>query len=148
MQGALPPNIDNQWFIRAGNEDTPHWEQTQVAWNWFWSPEAVPMKAQAEGRWPLYNLDEELDLQGPQYQKVLKHIGTDGGLWADAQWEQGLNGTVAASPYRKKGSKGVWDWESNGNNEVLADVLSGAITVQEALDIAQANWEDSYEIPA
>jgi len=148
IQGAQPPNIDNQWFIRAGNEDTAHWAQTQAAWSWFWSPEAVPMKSQAEGRWPLYNLDEPLDLQGPQYQKVLKEIGTEGGVWADAQWEQGLNGTVAASPYRLKGSKGVWDWESNGNNEVMADVLQGNITVQEALDIAQANWEASYEIPA
>ena len=148
IQGAQPPNIDNQWFIRAGNEKTPHWAQTQVAWNWFWSPEAVPMKAQAEGRWPLYDLDEPLDLQGPQYQKVLKEIGTEGGLWADAQWEQGLNGVVSASPYRKKGSKGVWDWESNGNNEVMAKVLQGEITIQEALDIAQANWEDSYDIPS
>lgn len=30
----------------------------------------------------------------------------------------------------------------------MADVLSGKITVQEALDIAQAKWEESYEIPA
>jgi hypothetical protein len=89
-----------------------------------------------------------LDLQGPQYQKVLKEFGTEGGLWADGQWEQGLNGTVSASPYRKKGSKGVWDWESNGNNETMADLLQGKITVQEALDKAQANWEASYEIPA
>ena len=69
-------------------------------------------------------------------------------MWADGQWEQGLNGTVSASPYRKKGSKGVWDWESNGNNETIADLLQDKITVQEALDKAQANWEESYEFPA
>ncbi len=148
IQGAMPPNIDNQWFIRTGNEDTAHWPQTQVAWNWFWSPEVIPMKAQAEGRWPLYDLDEALDLQGPQFQKVLKEIGTEGGKWADAKWEQGMNGNLAASPFRKKGSKGVWDWESNGNNETMADLLQGKITVQDALDQAQANWEASYEIPA
>ena len=108
MQSALPPNIDNQWFIRAGNEDTPHWAQTQVAWNWFWSPEAIPFKAQGEGRWPLYDLDEPLDLKGPQFQAVLKHIGTEGGTWANAQFEQDLTGNVKASPFRKKGSKGVW----------------------------------------
>jgi len=145
MQSALPPNIDNQWFIRTGNEETPHWEQTQVAWNWFWSPEAIPYKAQAEGRWPLYDLDEPLELQGPQFVAVLSQIGTEGGAWADAQFEQGLTGNVQASPYRKKGSKGVWDWESNGNNQVMADVLSGKITVQEALAIAQTNWEESFE---
>ena len=148
MQSALPPNIDNQWFIRAGNEETPHWEQTQVAWNWFWSPEAVPMKSQAEGRWPLYDLDEELDLKGPQFQAVLKHIGTEGGKWEDAQFEQSPTGNLAASPYRLKGSKGVWDWEANGNNEVFADLLQDKITVQDALDIAQRNWEESFEIPA
>ncbi|GAB4542974.1 MAG: hypothetical protein Kow0063_35610 [Anaerolineae bacterium] len=145
MQSALPPNIDNQWFIRTGNEKTPHWEQTQVAWNWFWSPEAIPMKAQAEGRWPLYDLDEPLELKGPQFQAVLKHIGTPGGKWENAQFEQSMTGNLAASPYRKKGSKGVWDWESNGNNEVFADLLSGKITVQQALDIAQRNWEESFE---
>jgi ABC-type glycerol-3-phosphate transport system substrate-binding protein len=145
MQSALPPNIDNQWFIRAGNEETPHWEQTQVAWNWFWSPEAIPMKAQAEGRWPLYDLDEPLDLKGPQFQAVLKHIGTEGGKWADAQFEQTPTGNLMASPYRVKGSKGVWDWEANGNNEVFADLLSGKITVQDALDIAQRNWDESFE---
>ncbi len=149
MQSALPPNIDNQWFIRAGNEKTPHFEQTQIAWNWFWSPEAIPMRAQAEGRWPLYKLDEPLDLKGPQFVKVLKHIGKEGGKWADARFEQEMTGNIAASPFRKKGSKGVWDWESNGNNQVMADVLAGKITVKEALDIAQRNWEESYEgLPA
>jgi ABC-type glycerol-3-phosphate transport system substrate-binding protein len=148
MQSALPPNIDNQWFIRTGNEDTPHWEQTQVAWNWFWSPDAVPAKAQAEGRWPLYDLEEPLDLQGPQFQAVLKNIGTEGGTWADAQFEQAPTGNVMSSPYRNKGSKGVWDWEANGNNEVFADVLQGKITVQDALDIAQRNWDESFDIPA
>jgi ABC-type glycerol-3-phosphate transport system substrate-binding protein len=149
MQSALPPNIDNQWFIRADNQGTEQWDQIQYAWNWFFSPEAVPMRAQAEGRWPLYDLEEPLDLQGPQFQEVLKHIGTEGGKWADVQFEQALTGNVLAGPYRKKGSKGVWDWESNGNNVVMADVLSGKITVQEALDIAQANWDESFEgLPA
>jgi ABC-type glycerol-3-phosphate transport system substrate-binding protein len=149
MQSALPPNIDNQWFIRAGNEETEYWDQIVYAWNWFFSPEAVPMRAQAEGRVPLYNLDEPLDLQGPQYQMVLKEIGTEGGIWADAQFEQELTGNVMAGPYRLKGSRGVWDWEANGNNEVMADVLSGKITVQEALDIAQKNWDESFEgLPA
>ncbi len=147
IQGALPPNIDNQWFIRTGNEKTDFWDQTQTAWAWFWSPDAVPMKAQAEGRWPLYTLDEPLDLQGPQYQAVLKEIGTPDGKWADAKWEQGLTGNVKSSPYRKKGSKGVWNWESNGNNEVFANLLQGKITVQDALDMAQKNWEESYDVP-
>ncbi len=149
IQGALPPNIDNQWFMRAGVQDLPEWDQILVAWNWFFSPEAVPIRAQAEGRVPLYKLDEPLDLKGPQFQAVLKEIGTEGGKWADVKFEEGLTGTVVAGPYRKKGSKGVWDWEANGNNELMANLLSGKITVQDALDIAQRNWEESFEgLPA
>ncbi len=147
MQSALPPTIDAQYFIRAGVPDLPEWPQINTAWNWFFSPEAIPMRAQAEGRVVTYNLDETLDLQGPQFQAVLKEIGTAGGKWENAQFEEGLTGVVQAGPYRKKGSKGVWDWEANGNNQVMADLLSGKITVQDALDIAQANWEESYEIP-
>ena len=98
MQSALPPNIDNQWFLRTGVEDTPEWEQVQVAWNWFWSPETIPMKSQAEGRWPLYDLDEPLDLQGPQFQQVLKEIGTEGGKWADAEFERYIFNNLCRTP--------------------------------------------------
>jgi hypothetical protein len=149
MQGALAPQIDAQYFIRAGVEELPEWEQVLTAWNWFFSPEAIPMRAQAEGRWPLYRLDEPLDLKGPQFQKVLKEIGRPGGKWENAEFEESLSGDVMAAPYRKKGSKGAWDWESNGNNAYWADLLSGKITVQDVLDMAQANWEESYEgLPA
>lgn len=145
LQGALPPTIDAQYFIRAGVTDLPEWPQISTAWNWFFSPEAIPMRAQAEGRWPLYEMDEPLDLKGPQFQKVLKHINNPDGLWPDAQFEEGLSGLVVAGPYQKKGAKGVWDWQANGNNEVFKDLLTGKIDVQGALDIAQRNWEESYE---
>ena len=78
------------------------------------------MRSQAEGRWPLYDLEEPLELKGPQFQAVLKEVGTDGGTWAGTEWVQGPTGNVMSSPYRLKGSKGVWDWEANGNNEVFA----------------------------
>ncbi len=55
---------------------------------------------------PLYQLDEPLDLQGPQFQQVLKEIGEPGGKWEGAQFEQAQTGNVLAGPYRKKGSKG------------------------------------------
>jgi hypothetical protein len=145
MQSALPPTIDAQYFIRTGVDQLPEWPQILTAWNWFFSPEAIPMRAQAEGRYPMYKLDEELDLKGPQFQAVLKDIGHAGGKWADAKFEEGLTGIVEAGPYQKKGSRGVWDWESNGNNQVFADLLTGKIDVQGALDIAQRNWDESYE---
>jgi ABC-type glycerol-3-phosphate transport system substrate-binding protein len=145
MQSALPPNIDNQWWMRAGEVDLPVWPQTLVAWNWFWSPKAVAARAQAEGRWPLYTLDEPLDLKGPQYQQVLKFVESADGPWPNSKWEQEFTGNVLSSPYRLKGSKGVWDWEANGNNVIFADLFSGKIDVMGALDVLQKNWEESYE---
>jgi len=143
MQYSMPPAIDNQWFMRAEVDKLPEWEQIKTAWNWFWSPEAVAMKAQAEGRAPLYKLDEPLELKGPQFLGVLKDIGGD--AFPDVEYDLGLSGLVVAGPHVKKGARGVWDWPANRNNEVYADLLSGKITVQEALDIAQRNWEESYE---
>ena len=77
---------------------------------------------------------------------MLKEIGTPGGKWEDVSFEEGQTGEVLAAPFRIKGSTGVFDWEANGNNVVMADLLSGAIDVQGALDILQSNWEASYEI--
>lgn len=145
MQGALPPYIDCQYFIRAGNEKTPHWEQTRHAWNWLFSPEAIPMRAQAEGRKPLYKLDKPVEIKGPQYQAIIKHIENPDGNFPQVKWDETTSGLQQASPYIKKGAKGVWDWQTNANNAVFADLLSGKITVQQALDIAQRNWEESYE---
>ena len=144
-QYAAPPNIDNQWFMRAGNKDRPEWPQVMEAWNWFFSPEAIEMRASAEGRKPLYNFDEPIDVKGPQYQALIKEIGTEGGQWADAEWVEGITGAVLAGPHRKKGSKGVWDWESNGNNKLFADLMTEKITVQDALDWLQSNWDESFE---
>jgi ABC-type glycerol-3-phosphate transport system substrate-binding protein len=149
VQGALSPAIDVGYFIRAGNMDTDHWDATMTAFNWLHSPEAIPMRAQAEGRAPIYRIEGELDIQGPQYQALLKDIDNPDGAYPQVKWEQSLTGQVMAGPYRLKGSKGVWDWEANGNNQVMADVLTGKISVQDALDIAQRNWDESYEgLPA
>jgi ABC-type glycerol-3-phosphate transport system substrate-binding protein len=147
LQGALPPSIDAGYFIRAGNQDTDYWDATMTAWNWLFSPETIPMRAQAEGRSPLYKTDEPVDIQGPQYQAILKDIDNPDGAFPQVKWEQSQTGAIVAGPYLKKGAKGVWDWASNGNNQVMADVLTGKISVQDALDIAQRNWEESYDIP-
>jgi ABC-type glycerol-3-phosphate transport system substrate-binding protein len=143
VQGAMPPAVDKGFFIRAGNEKQPYWEQVKTAFFWFHSPEVVPVRAQTEGRAVVYKLDKPLDLKGPQWQGVLKDIGSD--VFPNSQFEDSLTGAMLAAPYLKKGAKGVWDWESNGNNQVYADVMTGKITIQQALDMAQKNWEESYE---
>jgi ABC-type glycerol-3-phosphate transport system substrate-binding protein len=145
IQGAFPPAIDAGWFIRAGNEKTAYWEQTQTAWNWIHSPEAIAIRAQAEGRDVTYKLDEPLDLKGPQFQGVLKEIGTPDGAWPDVVWEESQTGDIVSGPYLKKGAKGAWDWQSNNNSQYWSDYLSGKMTLQEVLDLVQKNWDESYE---
>jgi hypothetical protein len=135
--------------MRAGVDMLPTWPQNLAAWNWFFSPSAIPLRAQAEGRFPLYNLDTPIDLKGLQFLAVCKYIEDGAGPWPTSKWEQAQTGNVLASPFRKKGAKGVFDWESNGNNQVFADLFDGKIDVKGALDTAQKNWEESYEgIPA
>ncbi len=113
------------------------------------APRPSRCRAQAEGRFPLYKLDTPIDLKGLQFLAVCKYIEDPAGPWPNTKWEQAQTGNVLASPFRKKGAKGVFDWESNGNNQVFADLFTGKIDVKGALDIAQKNWEESYEgLPA
>ena len=51
-----------------------------------------------------------------------------------------------AEPVRIGGTPGAWDWESGGNQEYFAQVMTGDMTIQEALDLAQSNWEVSYDL--
>ena len=145
-QFALPVNIDNQWFIRAGADKSPIWANIQHAWNWFFSPDIIPLRCDAEGRMPLYTLDEPFETKGAQWQSIGKEIGVAGGAFGDnTEWDEGLTGLVMASPRKKKGSKGVFDWESNGLNVWFANLFSGKWTVQDCLDEAQKNYDESYE---
>ena len=109
------------------------------------SPKIIGYRSQAEGRAPIYKLDEPLDIKGPQYQGLVKHIENPDGNFPQVKWEQSVSGVQASTPYLKKGAIGVWDWATNGNNEVFRDLMTGKIDVKGALDIAQRNWEESYE---
>jgi len=123
----------------------PEWPQIVEAFAWYHSPKAVKMRAEVLGRPVLYKLDEPLELTGPQWVGVVKDIATPGGLWEDVQYTTGVWGTTVAGPHRKGGSPGVWDWESGAFVEQWAALMTGKKTVQEVLDWAQANWEQSYE---
>ena len=90
-------------------------------------------------------LDEPLDLLSPQFQEVVKEIGTPDGQWPDVVWDETLDPDVVAAPYLIEGAKGTLDWASNNNNQYWADYLTDKITLQEVLDLLQSNWEESYE---
>jgi hypothetical protein len=78
---------------------------------------------------------------------VAKDIGTPGGLWEDAQYVDASQwGEIVAEAHRIGGSPGAWDWESNGLVETIQGLLTGAMTVQDVLDLTQSNYEASYEL--
>jgi hypothetical protein len=50
------------------------------------------------------------------------------------------------NPKRMGGSPGTWDKESGNIAKNWADMMTKAITVQDYLDLAQKNYEASYEM--
>ena len=147
LQAAYPPDIDAGWFIRAGNEKAERWPQIKTAWNWFFSPEAIPLRAQIDGRTVVYKTDQPLELKSLQFQQVLKEIDKPGGVFENTKWENALTGDVITAPYLKKGAKTPFDWQSNNDNIYWGDYLSGKITLQQTLDIIQKNYEESFDLP-
>jgi ABC-type glycerol-3-phosphate transport system substrate-binding protein len=143
FMGALP--FDSGYCILDGVQKLPEWEEVKKAFFWLHSPKVIRMWAQAEGRVPMYGMDEPLGLKGPQYLGVLKEIG--GALWPDVEYETSTVGRMAAAPYRKRGSEGLWNWWTHSYIDTFVGAMTGKISVKEALDVAQARWQESYEIP-
>jgi len=137
------PAIDVSWAIRAGNEETAYWDSTQDLFAFWFSPDIVKARSELEGRVPLYELDEELELDAPQWNGLLSKVGK--GDWSNVRLDPGPWGEQAAAPYQIGGSPGPWDRGTGGYNDTFIDAIAGKISVQEALDTAQANWDASYE---
>jgi ABC-type glycerol-3-phosphate transport system substrate-binding protein len=137
------PATSSGWAIRAGNEKADNWEQTKSLFHWWFSPEIVKARAEIEGRALVYSLDEPLDLNAPQWKGLLQHVGKD--FFSHVKLDSGPWGEQAAAPYQISGSPGPWDFSGGSFNQVFLDAINGKITIQEALDIAQANWDKSYD---
>jgi len=137
------PAVDHNWAIRAGNEETEHWEITKQLFSWWFSPDIVKAQAEIEGRGLMYKLDEPLQLDAPQFKGLLQYVGED--FFSHVKLDDGPWGEQAAAPYLQSGSPGPWDRFTGGYNETFIDAITGKISIQEALDIAQANWDKSYE---
>ena len=60
------------------------------------------------------------------------------------KWERSVSGDTLMGPKRKGGSPGVWDSESGNIAKNWADLMTDKITVQQYLDLAQKNYEQSY----
>jgi ABC-type glycerol-3-phosphate transport system substrate-binding protein len=141
----FPPAVNGTaaWAIRAQNETGPNWEAVKKLYFWWFSPEIVKLRAEAEGVAVNYNLDEPLNLTSPMFVGLLKDISTPGGKWEHVKFEY-RDPVEEFSGFREAGSPGVWDFESGNIAKTWADLLTGKITVQDVLDQCQKNWEISY----
>jgi ABC-type glycerol-3-phosphate transport system substrate-binding protein len=126
--------------------DTPEWPEIEKMFDWYHSPPMIKARLEILGQAGLYELDEPLDLIGPQWLGVVKDIDTPGGVFEDVKITRELWGEQWIDPKRIGGSPGTWDWDSGAMVEPFADVLKGDMSVQEFLDWAQKNWEASYEL--
>ncbi len=138
------PGFNSGFSLLEGVQEKEYWDQIKDAYFWWFSPDVVKMRAEVLGRDVLYDLDEPLELTGPQWKGLLQYVGGD--LWPDAVMDLGPWGEIETLPYRIGGSPGPWDRGGGSFNSTYVDAIQGNITIQEALDAAQANWEASFEV--
>lgn len=139
----------NGFCLLEGVQELPEWEQIKTAFYWMFSPPAVKMYAEVAGRDVLYELDEPLEITGPQWLGVAKDIGTPGGLWEDAQYVDASRwGEIVAEAHRIGGSPGTWDYDGDGTGlaNAMQGLMTGTMSVQDVLDWAQDNYEASYDL--
>lgn len=147
MQLQPDPGVDGSsmaTMIRAGNEQKPEYETIKKLFIWWNSPDIVRLRGEAIGFVPAMKLDPPADLQGPQLVNTVLEIEKPGGKWESVKWERSISGETQMGGKRKGGSPGVWDVESGNIAKYWADVMTGKMTIQEYLDIAQKNYEASY----
>ena len=103
------------------------------------------MVAELWGSPVLYDLDEPLDLQGPQWLAIRQGIGQPGGQYEDVQYDTDEFGFNLVAKYQNEDAILWTDWEWPG--EVYKPLAQGEITVQEALDWFQKQIDLNYTIP-
>ena len=147
VQFQSPPRYAaGQCAILDRVKDMPEWPEVEKAFAWYHSPPIIKARLEILGQPGLYELDEPLELTGPQWVGVVKEIATPGGFYEDVQYTSGVWGELVAEPKRIGGTPGAFDWESGALVEPFSAVMKGEMTVQEILDWFQANWEQSYDL--
>ena len=147
MQLQSDPGIDTgsqAMFMRTGNEKKAEWDLVKDLYIWWHSPEIIKLRAEAIGFVPAVKLDPPADIQGGQYKAIISQIDTPGGKFEDVKWERSISGELQMGAKRKGGSPGTWDVESGNIATNWADLMTGKITVQDYLDLAQKNYDASY----
>jgi len=140
IQGMGPLRIDAGLHMPIGNLEKPEFEIVMDAWNFWHSPEIVKLRAEMEGRAVLYTTDEPVELEGPQWEGLVKEFQT-GGFYDNVKIESGLTGDEAVARYKIEDSGNYWDWQWT---ELFADVCTGKRSVAEGLAWFHEQVEKDY----
>ena len=101
------------------------------------------MRAEIAGRGVMYELDEPLELDGPQWNGIVKEF-QPGGLYEDVIIDTSPTGQETVAKYKKEGSGEYWDWQWN---DVWAKLVQDEMTVDEALAWFHEQVANNYELP-
>jgi ABC-type glycerol-3-phosphate transport system substrate-binding protein len=144
VQHIWPPNYGSgQTTVPARAVEQPWWPACEQAIIWWNSADAVKLRGEVLGQ-DSWMEGVTIELDSPQWNGVLKDIGSPGGLWEDVEWVSEM-GEINRTGDRIPGSPGMLDWESGAITEQFAAVMKGEQTVQDFLDWAQDNYNQSFE---
>ena len=141
-----PRYLSGEACILAAAKKLPYFPEIEKAFDWYHSPAVVKMRGEIWGTDVLYDLDEPLNLQGPQWLGVVKDIGTPGGLWENVKYTKEMWGDVAVAGKYKPGTPDAFDWVSGAFVQQWEGLMTGQKSVEDVLDWVQANFEASYEL--
>jgi hypothetical protein len=112
------------------------------AFNWWHSPEALKMRAEAVGATPAYDLSSvgAPELTNSQYVQYIKPVND--GVFGKLQWENGFAGQDLAAGYQKSGTPDVL--ASDDMAEVVGKYFEGKLSIEELMKVIQTRWETAY----
>ena len=128
--------------IFAASMDKPNKDAVIKAFNWWHSPEAIKMRAEALGQTPAYDMSAvgDPDLMSTQYLQYIQPVND--GEFGDLKWENGFAGQDLAAGFMKSGAPSVID--SDDMAETVGKYFEGEMSLEELMQILQTRWEAAY----
>jgi ABC-type glycerol-3-phosphate transport system substrate-binding protein len=145
IQYMGPVEPEGGAYMHVGVLDLPEYPEIQKAYNWWFSPPVVKMRAELQGSPVLFDLDEELELEGPQWVGIRKEIDRPGGMFEQVKYDVSEHGQNLIAKYQNEDAIGLLNWAWAG--EVYGPLAEGEITVQDALDWMQKQRDQDYTLP-
>jgi ABC-type glycerol-3-phosphate transport system substrate-binding protein len=122
--------------------DLPEYPEIQKAFNWYHSPEAIKLRCELEGAEPIYETDEIVELDTPQWNAIGKEF-YPGGKYEDVEVINYNMRAVYRAWLKEDGQQDRnWDWDS-----AARDLCEGTKSVDEILAWMEEQLLLNYNLP-